>query len=48
LDEVEEKLTKMEKVRFSIARKANMAHKERTYAFRFKQVLTEKGFELIQ
>lgn len=48
LDEVEQKLTKMEKVRFSIARKANMAHKERTYAFRFKQVLTEKGFEVIQ
>ena len=48
LDEVEQKLTKMEKVRFSIARKANMAHKERTYAFHFKQVLTEKGFEVIQ
>ena len=48
LDQVEQKLTKMEKVRFGIARKANMAHKERTYAFHFKQVLTEKGFKVIQ
>lgn len=46
LDQVEGKLSKMEKVRFNIARKAKMAHKERTYAFHFKQVLAENGFEI--
>ena len=48
LDQVEGKLSKMEKVRFTAARKGNAAHKERTYAFHFKQVLIEKGFEVIQ
>lgn len=46
LDQVEQRLTKMEKVRFGISRKANAAHKERAYSLHLKTVLTENGFDL--
>jgi plasmid replication initiation protein len=48
LDVIEKRLTKMEKVRFGIARQGKAAHTERTYAFHFKQVLIENGFEVVQ
>ena len=46
LDQVEQRLSNMEKVRFGIARKASFAHKERAYAYHFKSVFIENSFDL--
>ena len=46
LDQVEQRLSNMEKVRFGIARKASLAHKERAYAYHFKSVFIENSFDL--
>lgn len=47
LDKVEAKLKSLEKARFATSRAAGTAHKERTYALHFKNVLVENGFDLI-
>ena len=46
LDQMEAKLKKLEKVRFTTSRAAGAAHKERAYAVHLKTVLTENGFDL--
>ncbi len=46
LDQVEAKLKNLEKARFTTSRAAGTAHKERTYALHFKNVLIENGFDL--
>lgn len=46
LDQVEAKLKNLEKARFTTSRAAGTAHKERTYALHFKNVLVENGFDL--
>ena len=45
-DQMEAKLKKLEKVRFTTSRAAGAAHKERAYAVHLKTVLTENGFDL--
>jgi plasmid replication initiation protein len=46
LDQMEAKLKKLEKVRFTTSRAAGAAHRERTYAHHLKTVLAENGFDL--
>jgi plasmid replication initiation protein len=46
LDQVASRLKTLELARFQIARQARSAHKERSYAFHFKKVMSDQGFGL--